>query len=703
MHPLSNGDPLRLGPYRLHGVLGEGGMGKVYFGQDSDGGTAAVKVLRPELAHDQNLARRFVREAQMARAVTCTGVARVLAAQTEGGRPWMATEFLTGPTLDQAVGAHGPFDEPGVRALASALARTLVDIHAAGLVHRDLKPANIVLTSAGPRIIDFGIARPEHGLTLTTTGQVPVTPGYGAPEQALGRRVGPSADVFSLGAVLVYASTGSAAFSGGHVAAVQYEVVHGAPQLGAVPPGLLRLLAPCLGKDPALRPTPHQMTTAFAPPRGAERIWRQGPLAGDIKERERKVHQLTTAVSGTGSPYRMSRRRLLTTLAVGGTVIAAAGGSAAWWLREPQQSDPFALPPTANTPEAQLARLRPVAGGNTPGTNPTPIWGPLSVIGKEAWTPLPVRDVIVFAAKNGGIAAHGVEDGKLRWTAPKPDAAAGILSLSDALIAAADAKGALVTFVASTGEPRWTSPAAEARSLIAADDTAVYVATEDGRLRSISRLDGATRWTARAKVNLESKRRPTGLAAQGRLVVTTDSGAVIAVDSASGRPVWDIPDQASPAEEKIRPVASGGTVYINGRSLTARSLADGTEQWSETEVFEGRPVAAGPPLLHGKNVYATAGPYVMGYDADDGTKSWRSAKGYFTHSPVTLQGNTVCAMNFTPHMAEDMEVWAVGHDDRRRYWTYPLDDDAGSYRVVGSGNRVFVAQGNALLALPAFA
>ncbi|MEN8656015.1 serine/threonine-protein kinase, partial [Streptomyces sp. 21So2-11] len=318
MDPLGTGDPLRLGPYRLLGVLGEGGMGKVYFGQDSAGATAAVKVLRPELAHDQNLAQRFVREAQMAQAVTSTGVARVLGAQTEGGRPWMATEFLTGPTLDQAVGAHGAFDETAVRALAAALARTLMDIHTAGLVHRDLKPANIVLTSAGPRIIDFGIARPEHGLTLTTTGQVPVTPGYGAPEQALGQRVGPPADVFSLGAVLVYAASGSPAFSGGHVAAVQYEVVHGEAQLGRVPAQLGPLIAPCLGKNPAFRPTPCQMATAFAPPRGAERIWRHGPLATDIKQRERTVRQLTTIVSGAGTAQRMSRRRLLTTLAVGG-------------------------------------------------------------------------------------------------------------------------------------------------------------------------------------------------------------------------------------------------------------------------------------------------------------------------------------------------------------------------------------------------
>lgn len=149
MEPLGAGDPIRLGPYRVLGVLGEGGMGKVYFGREDGGRTAAVKVLLPELAHDPHLVQRFLREARTAQAVTSGGVARVLNARIDDhdGRPWIATEFLSGPTLDDAVRRYGPFGADGVRALAASLAATLRDIHAAGLVHRDLKPANIVLTS----------------------------------------------------------------------------------------------------------------------------------------------------------------------------------------------------------------------------------------------------------------------------------------------------------------------------------------------------------------------------------------------------------------------------------------------------------------------------------------------------------------------------------------------------------------------------
>ncbi|MCX4587792.1 protein kinase [Streptomyces sp. NBC_01481] len=696
MNPLGTGDPLRLGPYRLLGVLGEGGMGKVYIGQDNTGHTAAVKVLRPELVHYQNLAQRFVREAQMAQAVTSTGVARVLGAHTEGGRPWIATEFLTGPTLDEAVGAHGPFDDSAVRALAAAIARTLTDIHTAGLIHRDLKPSNIVLTSSGPRVIDFGIARPEHGLTLTTTGEVPITPGYGAPEQVLGQRVGAPADVFSLGAVLVYAASGARAFDGGHVAAVQYEVVHGEPQLALLPEQLRLLIAPCLSKDPTFRPTPGQITGAFAPPRGADRVWRHGPLASDIKQRERTVHELTTVVSGSGTSQRISRRRLITTLAVGGTVLAAGGGSAAWWIRGREEPDPFALPPAAKTPEARTLSATTVSG-----RKPTPLWGPLPVITKDSPGPLPVRDVIVVGAKNGGIAAHSVIDGKHRWTAPEVDVAGGYRSLSDVLIAAVDTKGMLVTFVASTGEPRWKVPA-EARNIVATDDTAVYVATKNGKLRSISRSNGETLWTVRVPVDLKTK-SPTGAAARGRLVVASgaEAGDVVAVDAGDGHELWKLVNPSSIDGAPVSPVISGDIVYINGATLTARSLSDGNELWASSRIVEGKTQPAGPPLIHGNTVYVSQGPQIGGY-SDEGTEEWTSLKGYFIYSPVAVQGNGVFAIS-SGSAVPDVKVWAIDQDSGKKAWAYPLDEDADRFWIVGDGNRVFVKNGEKLLALPVFA
>ncbi|ATW48731.1 serine/threonine-protein kinase [Streptomyces peucetius] len=695
MEPLGTGDPLRLGPYRLLGVLGAGGMGKVYFGQDGSGATAAVKVLRPELAYDQNLAQRFVREAHMAQAVRSTGVARVLGAQTEGGRPWIATEFLTGPTLDQAVVAHGPVDEPTLRVLGKALSRTLMDIHAAGLIHRDLKPSNIVLTSAGPRVIDFGIARPEHGLTLTTTGQVPATPGYGAPEQVLGQRVGALADVFSLGAVLVFAVTGSQAFGGTHVAAVQYEVVHGTARLDRVPPQLAPLISSCLSKDPTHRPTPAQLATVFAPPRGAERIWRHGPLATDIKRRERTIHQLTTVVRGTGSSvHGISRRRLITTLAVGATVLAAGGGTAAWWLRQREEPDLFALPPAAKSPDAPLS-----AASTKPSL--TPLWGPIRAVGKNSDTPLPVRDVLIVGAPDGGLAAHDVVDGKRRWTAPEVNEAGGMLSLSDALIAAADEKGRLVTYVASSGEPRWTAPAA-AKRVLAADDWSVYVITKDGRLRSVSRSDGKIRWTARIDTDLLTKLPPYGVAAQGRLLIATDVGKVVAVDTANGRLAWQLENQASFDRAALVPAVSGDTVLINGRTLTARSLSDGTERWAKSEVVEGKMQPSGPPLVRGGTVHTSQGPHAMSYSIEDGSEEWKSPKGYFIHSPVAVQGGAAFAIN-TRISGDRAAVWAMGLSRNEQVLTYFLAGNTGPWAITGSGNRVFIRDGASLLALPAFA
>ncbi|ATW50915.1 hypothetical protein CGZ69_26640 [Streptomyces peucetius subsp. caesius ATCC 27952] len=694
MKPLGTGDHLRLGPYRLLGVLGEGGMGKVYFGQDSFGRKAAVKVLRPELAYEESLAQRFVREAQMAQSVTSTGVARVLGAHTDGGRPWIATEFLTGPTLDDAIRSHGPLDEPTLRALASSLARTLADIHAAGLIHRDLKPANIVLTAAGPRVIDFGIARPEHGLTLTTTGQIPVTPGFGAPEQVLGQRVGPAADVFSLGAVLIYAITGAQAFTGAHVAAVQYEVVHGEPRIDRVPPRLAPLIGPCLAKDPAHRPTPGQLAAVFAPARGVERVWRHGPLAADIKERERTIHHLTTVVAASGSGG-MSRRRLLTTLAVGGAALAAGAGATAWWLGGRGDSGPYALPPAADTPIAD-----PV--GATTG-KPEPLWGPLQLLGKTEGGLVPVRDVVcALGAAEGGLTAHSVVDGKRRWHAPGPVATAGIVTLSDALVAAVDKKGVVVTFVASSGEARWSVPAS-AKYVLAADESAVYVITKNDRLRSISRSDGSILWTVRPRVLLNADTRPRSVAGDGRLVIATAKGRVLVVGTADGQEVWSIDDQSPTGQAGLCPVLHKDMVLINGATLTARALSDGGERWAKTTMTtDGRVQPSGPPLVHDDLVYCARGSYVLAFDVTNGTEVWRSPRGAFLESPVAVQGDAVSVVSSEAGNKGSWAMHAMSRSDNKQVWSRPLPNDAGSYWVYGDGNRLFVRAGAEVVALPAF-
>ncbi|MFH8931755.1 PQQ-binding-like beta-propeller repeat protein [Streptomyces pristinaespiralis] len=697
MKPLSTGDPIRLGPYRLRGVLGEGGMGKVYYGQDGPGRRAAVKVLRPELVHDQHLAQRFVREAEMARAVTSKGVARVLAAQTEGGRPWIASEFLVGPTLDEAIRAYGPMDDSTVRALAHALSRTLHDIHAAGLIHRDLKPANIILTSSGPRIIDFGIARPEHGLTLTTTGQVPVTPGYGAPEQVLGLRVGPSADMFSLGAVLAYAASSRRAFDGTNVAAVQYEVVHGEPHLSGIPADLHVLISPCLAKDAALRPTPGQVAAAFAPPMGAKPAWRTGPLAADIRAREADSRPNTTA----GAPGRVSRRRVLTSLAAGGTVLAAGGVGAWWWLGNGSDAgtekttkglaDPFDIPPAVQAREA--TPLNADAGEYIVGESPKPLWGPLPVVAADTPAPLPVGDVVVIGAEAGGIAAFDVVTGKQRWRASRAVPSRRYLSLSDRLVVVVDNEGTLRTHVPSTGEAKWTARA-EASSLLAADVEAVYVATKDGRLRSVDRSDSKTRWTVRVAVNLRTERPPLGATAAGRLVVSTAEGDVIAVDTTNGRKVWERLRQSDGA---LYPAYQDGVVYLGGKTLVALDIADGKELWSlqARKDYYGDPQPWGSPTAYPGMLFAAQGGWPNRLDPETGKSLWRRGSG---NGPIQPQGAGVWVVDtyeYAPQISglelETGLAHMVYNKGRGNRWGLAV-----------GGNRVFVHDSHSLTALPVF-
>ncbi|MEU9477398.1 serine/threonine-protein kinase [Streptomyces sp. NPDC048191] len=704
MKPLATGDPLRLGPYRVLGILGEGGMGKVYVGQDGAGSLAAVKVLRPELTHDTNLAQRFVREAQAAQAVRSNGVANVLGAWTEGGRPWIATEFLAGLTLDQAIDTYGPLDEPALRALATALARTLADIHAAGFIHRDLKPPNIVLTSAGPRVIDFGIARPEHGLTLTMTGQVPVTPGYGAPEQVLGRRVTPSADVFSLGAVLAYAASGRRAYEGSHVAAVQYEVVHGEPRLDGMAPHVQALILPCLAKDPAVRPAPPQIVQAMAAPKGADRVWRRGPVADAIREREAEARRLPTPVTTEAAPS-VPRRRLLTGLAAGGVVLVGGGCSAAWWFGSragstKTKSGPFDIPPAVRMP---VQKLDP-HGIKDPINNdvqPTPLWEVHGEADAYSQTLLPIGDVIVYGVATGGIAGFDITSGKRRWSAPHLRTKSGYLSLSDRLVIGVDDEGVLRTFVPSTGEPKWTCPASEASALLAADNDAVYCVTKDHRLRSVNRADGRIRWTAAVPTKFRGNLLAPAVVGQGRLVISAVDGTVLVVHTSDGSTAWTRLDQDE--DLTVSPAVYGGMVYINGKSMDARRLSDGTRIWNtKLDDWQTDGYKWGPAAVYADAVYTNAGDSTRSLDTASGNVLWEAFQNANHGSPVVRQGRGVWTFGSTTNgYGPQLLINAVRASDGKgsRSYTVPEPDYA---RLAAAGNRVFVMYDSSVIALSTF-
>ena len=268
MKPLRATDPPAVGEFKLLGRLGAGGMGEVFLGATRSGRPVAVKVIRPEVAADPAFRARFVREVAAARQVGGFWTASVVAADPDAETPWLATEYVPGPSLQQAVSEHGPLPVPAVRVVGARLAEALSAIHAAGLVHRDLKPANVLLAPDGPKVIDFGIARAFLTDTAGMTAAIG-TPSYMAPEQVRGEPLSPASDVFSLGSTLVYALRGRGPFNTGEPAGIIFRVAIGDPDLAEMPGELHGLIAACLAKEPGQRPTTGQLLAELGPGAGA--------------------------------------------------------------------------------------------------------------------------------------------------------------------------------------------------------------------------------------------------------------------------------------------------------------------------------------------------------------------------------------------------------------------------------------------------
>ncbi|MGW5122160.1 protein kinase domain-containing protein [Streptomyces noursei] len=252
--------PEYAGHYRLEARLGSGGMGVVHLARSSSGLSLAIKVIHADFAQDPEFRGRFRQEVAAARRVSGAFTAPVVDADPEAERPWMATLHIAGPTLAEHVKRNGPLTPGEVRRLGAGLAEALRDIHRAGVVHRDLKPGNVLLAADGPKVIDFGISRPSDSEMRTETGKLIGTPPFMAPEQfQRPREVGPAADVFALGSVLVHAATGRGPFDSESPYLVAYQVVHDEADLSDVPDALVPLIESCLAKDPADRPTPDRL------------------------------------------------------------------------------------------------------------------------------------------------------------------------------------------------------------------------------------------------------------------------------------------------------------------------------------------------------------------------------------------------------------------------------------------------------------
>jgi hypothetical protein len=315
---LKQGDPQRIGPYRLIGRLGRGGMGHVYLGLSAGGRPVAVKVIRADLAADPEFRVRFAREVAAVRRVGGLFTAPVVDADVDSAVSWLATAYVPGPSLAEAVTGSGPVTARRALALAAGLAESLSAIHAAGVVHCDLKPSNVLLSPDGPRVIDFGISRAAGpGISTVSAagvGWVTGSPGFMSPEQALGGEIGPPSDIFSLGAVLAFATTGRGPFGRGSRPEVAYRLVYGPPDLGGMPAGLRPLVERCLAKDPGRRPTADEVLDAAN--EGQQAVgWLPGAALGAL------------ASAGAAEPRRPTGRRWwrpLTAAGVTSGVLAAS-------------------------------------------------------------------------------------------------------------------------------------------------------------------------------------------------------------------------------------------------------------------------------------------------------------------------------------------------------------------------------------------
>ncbi|MEG3629512.1 serine/threonine-protein kinase [Streptomyces poriticola] len=374
MMRLRREDPRVVGSFRLHRRLGAGGMGVVYLGSDKKGQRVALKVIRPDLAEDQEFRSRFAREVSAARRIRGGCTARLVAADLEADRPWFATQYVPGPSLHDKVVDEGPLSAADVAAVGAALSEGLVAVHEAGVVHRDLKPSNILLSPKGPRIIDFGIAWATGASTLTHVGTAVGSPGFLAPEQVRGAAVTPATDVFSLGATLAYASMGDSPFGHGSSEVMLYRVVHEEAQLHGVPDALAPLVQACLAKDPEERPSTLQLSLRLKEiaAREAQGLTDVRPPAPRTAETDRPAARLADTYPETypdtypdRAPRRPNGRRGAPGTPVPRTPVPPRTGGA------DGRGAPTRNTPARNTPTRDPASSRTGGAGSRPGVRPT--------------------------------------------------------------------------------------------------------------------------------------------------------------------------------------------------------------------------------------------------------------------------------------------------------------------------------------------
>jgi hypothetical protein len=591
MDALTATDLRAVGEFRLLARLGSGGMGQVFLGSSLAGRVVAVKVIHAELSRDTEFVRRFRHEVEAAQKVSGWYTAPVVAAGVDDNPPWLATAFVPGPSLEDIVTRNGPLPVPAVWRLAAGLAEALRAIHGTGLVHRDLKPANVLLAIDGPRVIDFGISRAVTAETrLTATGAVIGTLSYMSPEQVQAQETGPGSDTFSLGSVLAFAACGAGPFSvatGAPSAAVMYRIVHGEPDLGAVPAEVRGLIEACLAKDPRERPDLGRVA-AFATA-AAERLG-LSPAAFWPREVAGVIEAQQAALAAQIESLQTARG----TQAEGGRVASSGAGGrhSARYQGPAPVPRPAALQPT---PDPGSATDRGAGNGG-------PTLAGYAVTRQAHARREVSRRGLLIGAGLGGVAVIG---GAAGWALNSRPPAATPSSAVTLPAGAAPTLGQEMQQYYGGGARRAAAWKFATGNAIQANPGVggglVYVGSTDNNLYAVTAADGRRAWS------YQSGAVTAAPEVVGSVVcLSTSMGHFYALRVADGSRAWDV-DTGVPAIYKPTWAVDGGNVIL---------------------AHEGAPARAYDAATGAKGVsFSTQEPYQMALTAANGTLYALDASG----------------------------------------------------------------------------